>query len=62
MNMSGPQPTTAITVYIDAYACPVKHEVYRVAEGHARKSVALKGFPYSVMAGLVPAINAQVIQ
>ncbi len=31
-----------ITLYIDADACPVKQEVYRVAERHARKSTALK--------------------
>ena len=31
-----------ITLYIDADACPVKQEVYRVAERHARKGTALK--------------------
>ena len=31
-----------ITLYIDADACPVKQEIYRVAERHARKGVALK--------------------
>jgi hypothetical protein len=31
-----------ITIYVDADACPVKAEVYRVAERHARKGVALK--------------------
>jgi|SRR5271155_3057345 len=31
-----------ITLYIDADACPVKNEIYRVAERHARKGVALK--------------------
>jgi uncharacterized protein len=31
-----------ITVYIDADACPVKQEVYRVAERFARKGTALK--------------------
>jgi uncharacterized protein len=40
--MSAPQPTTAITVYIDADACPVKQEIYRVAERHALKGTALK--------------------
>jgi hypothetical protein len=46
-----------ITLYIDADACPVKQELYRVAERHARKGVAFKGLPYNVMAGLVPAIH-----
>src|SRR5258705_10942515 len=34
--------TSPITIYVDADACPVKAEVYRVAERHARKGVALK--------------------
>ena len=33
-----------ITLYIDADACPVKQEVYRVAERHALKGTALKVF------------------
>ena len=37
----------AITIYVDADACPVKEEVYRVAERHARKGVALKVFVVS---------------
>jgi hypothetical protein len=49
-----PQP---IAIYVDADACPVKQEIYRVAERHALKGVAIKGRPYSVMAGLVPAIH-----
>jgi uncharacterized protein YaiI (UPF0178 family) len=32
----------AITIYVDADACPVKQEVYRVAERHALKGVDLK--------------------
>jgi uncharacterized protein YaiI (UPF0178 family) len=28
-----------ITIYIDADACPVKQEIYRVAERHARKAI-----------------------
>jgi len=31
-----------IALYIDADACPVKQEIYRVAERHALKGVALK--------------------
>ena len=36
-----------ITLYIDADACPVKQEVYRVAERHAEKGTALKVFVVS---------------
>jgi len=35
-------PSEPITLYIDADACPVKQEIYRIAERHARKGVALK--------------------
>ena len=41
--MTGP----LITIYIDADACPVKQEIYRVAERHALKGVALKVFVVS---------------
>jgi uncharacterized protein len=34
----------SIFLYIDADACPVKDEVYRVAERHLAKDVALKVF------------------
>jgi uncharacterized protein len=37
----------AISIYIDADACPVKQEIYRVAERHALKSVAIKVFVVS---------------
>ena len=33
---------TPITIYVDADACPVKQEIYRVAERHALKGTALK--------------------
>ena len=36
-----------ISLYIDADACPVKQEIYRVAERHAQKGVALKVFVVS---------------
>jgi uncharacterized protein len=36
-----------IAIYIDADACPVKQEVYRVAERHALKGTALKVFVVS---------------
>jgi uncharacterized protein YaiI (UPF0178 family) len=35
---------TIISIYIDADACPVKQEIYRVAERHALKGAALKVF------------------
>ena len=40
-------PSKPITLYIDADACPVKQEMYRVAERHALKGVALKVFVVS---------------
>jgi len=36
------QSNRMIALYIDADACPVKQEIYRVAERHALKGVALK--------------------
>ncbi len=65
-----------ITLYIDADACPVKQEVYRVAERHAREGVRLKVLVVTnspiavprcsrrnqnVMAGLVPAIHVFLV-
>jgi uncharacterized protein len=38
---------TPISIYIDADACPVKQEVYRVAERHALKGTALRVFVVS---------------
>ena len=41
--MSSPSPVSeSIKIYIDADACPVKQEIYRVAERHALKRVNLK--------------------
>ena len=40
-------PNKHISIYIDADACPVKAEVYRVAERHLLKGVALKVFVVS---------------
>jgi uncharacterized protein YaiI (UPF0178 family) len=37
-----PLPSKVITIYVDADACPVKQEVYRVAERHALKGINLK--------------------
>ena len=36
-----------ISIYIDADACPVKNEIYRVAERHLLKGVELKVFVVS---------------
>jgi uncharacterized protein len=36
--------TTPIAIYVDADACPVKTEVYRVAERHILKGLDLKVF------------------
>jgi uncharacterized protein YaiI (UPF0178 family) len=41
VSSSSPAPKP-IAIYVDADACPVKQEVYRVAERHALKGVALK--------------------
>jgi hypothetical protein len=38
---------TNISIYIDADACPVKNEIYRVAERHLLKGTALKVFVVS---------------
>jgi uncharacterized protein len=35
---------TPISLYIDADACPVKQEIYRVAERHTLKGTAMKVF------------------
>jgi len=43
MNSTSPI-SEAIRIYIDADACPVKQEIYRVAERHALKGTALKVF------------------
>ena len=42
MSSSPASQPTPIAIYIDADACPVKPEVYRVAERHALKGAALK--------------------
>ena len=46
--MSSPAPQSKpIAIYIDADACPVKQEVYRVAERHLLKGAALNVFVVS---------------
>ena len=45
--MNSPPPSELITIYIDADACPVKQEIYRVVERHALKGMVLKVFVVS---------------
>jgi uncharacterized protein YaiI (UPF0178 family) len=40
-------PPHTISIFVDADACPVKAEVYRVAERHALRQVAIKVFVVS---------------
>ena len=42
MTSPSATPRKPICIYVDADACPVKGEVYRVAERHAHKGLALK--------------------
>jgi uncharacterized protein YaiI (UPF0178 family) len=42
-----PAPPHTISIFVDADACPVKAEVYRVAERHALRQVAIKVFVVS---------------
>jgi uncharacterized protein YaiI (UPF0178 family) len=51
-----------ITLYIDADACPVKQEIYRVAERHARKGTALKVFVVSNSPIAVPRDMGDLIE
>jgi uncharacterized protein len=46
--------TQPIAIYVDADACPVKNEVYRVAERHLGRGVALKVFVVTNSAMAVP--------
>jgi uncharacterized protein len=51
---SSPASPRPIAIYIDADACPVKQEAYRVAERHALKGTVLKVFVVSNSAIAVP--------
>jgi uncharacterized protein len=51
-----------ITIFIDADACPVKQEVYRVAERHALKGTALKVFVVSNSPIAVPRDMGHLIE
>jgi uncharacterized protein len=41
-------PAKPITIYVDADACPVKHEIYRVAARHGLKTVIVSNSPIAV--------------
>ncbi|HEY6259059.1 MAG TPA: YaiI/YqxD family protein [Xanthobacteraceae bacterium] len=41
-------PSKPITIYVDADACPVKHEVYRVAARHGIKVIVVSNSPIAV--------------
>jgi hypothetical protein len=43
-----PAPAKSITIYVDADACPVKHEIYRVAARHGLKTVIVSNSPIAV--------------
>ena len=45
--MNTPAPPHTISIFVDADACPVKAEVYRVAERHSLRNVAVKVFVVS---------------
>jgi hypothetical protein len=51
-----------ISLYIDADACPVKQEIYRVAERHAGKGAAIKVFVVSNSPIAVPRDMGQLIE
>jgi uncharacterized protein len=51
-----------ISLYIDADACPVKQEVYRVAERHAGKGTVLKVFVVSNSPIAVPRDSGDLIE
>ena len=40
--------TKPIEIYVDADACPVKNEVYRVAERHGLKVMVVSNTPIAV--------------
>lgn len=46
--MTDATPPNPITIFIDADACPVKQEVYRVAERHGVKVVVVSNSPIAV--------------
>jgi uncharacterized protein len=47
-SAAAPTPSKPITIYVDADACPVKNEVYRVAERHGVKVIVVSNSPIAV--------------
>jgi uncharacterized protein YaiI (UPF0178 family) len=45
---STPSPSRPITIYVDADACPVKNEIYRVAGRHGIKVAVVSNSPIAV--------------
>ena len=45
---STPSPSRPITIYVDADACPVKNEVYRVAGRRGIKAIVVSNSPIAV--------------
>jgi uncharacterized protein YaiI (UPF0178 family) len=43
-----PAPAKPITIYVDADACPVKNEVYRVTARHGLKVIVVSNSPIAV--------------
>jgi hypothetical protein len=43
-----PSPSDPITIYVDADACPVKNEIYRVAARHGIKTIVVGNSPIAV--------------
>ncbi len=60
--MNSPPASKPITLHVDADACPVKQEIYRVAERHAGKGVALKVFVVSNSPIAVPRDMGDLIE
>ena len=46
--MTAPSPVKIITIYVDADACPVKPEVYRIAERHGLRVFVVGNTPIAV--------------
>ena len=46
--MASPSPAKPITIYVDADACPVKNEIYRVAARHGLKVMVVSNSPIAV--------------
>ncbi len=52
--MNPPPTPHTISLYVDADACPVKAEIYRVADRHAQRGVAIRVFVVSNSSIAIP--------